>query len=131
MINTPRLLPVFCLRYPPLSVKGSELLHYLVEGSQGRYAGYVLQRFAEPRPPQPHSACRSVPKFYIALQEEARADLQAAAAALEKERQAPMASTTGPEVTAAATAAKPRNNSAVIESDSDIETAAPAGMHLT
>lgn len=62
------------------------------------------------------------------MQEEARADLQAAAAALEKERQAPMASTSGPEFTAAATAAKPRNNSAVIDSDSDAETAPLAGM---
>lgn len=63
------------------------------------------------------------------MQEEARADLRNAAAALEKERQAMSASTSDPESvsTAAGIAAKPRNNSAVVESDSDVETAALTG----
>lgn len=70
--------------------------------------------------------------IFTTVQEEARADLQAATAALEKERQqAVSASTSEPEAlpTAAATAAKPRSNTAVIDSDSDFETAAPAGKH--
>lgn len=63
------------------------------------------------------------------LQEEARADLRNAAAALEKERQAMSASTSDPGSvsTAAGIAAKPRNNNAVADSDSDVEIAAPAG----
>ncbi|KAL3138929.1 hypothetical protein ABBQ32_14197 [Trebouxia sp. C0010 RCD-2024] len=60
--------------------------------------------------------------------EEARADLRNAAAALEKERQAMSASTSDPGSvsTAAGIAAKPRNNNAVADSDSDVEIAAPA-----
>ena len=57
------------------------------------------------------------------MQEEAKADLQQAVATVEKERQAMDAAE--PE-TGAATA-KPCNNSAVIDSDSDTDTAAAIG----
>lgn len=79
-----------------------------------------------------HPVCAFV-RCCIALQEEARTDLHAAAAALQKERQALSVSTSDADAlsAAAATAAKPRSNTAVIDSDSDVETVAPAGMHLT